>query len=246
VKSLLRATKLLLLDLASTVGFLAVFLLTNNLPLSVGLGVGLGIAQIGWQFARHKQIDTMEWLSLFLIVGSGAATLLTHDPRFVMLKPSLIYVVVGVVMLKPGWMNRYLPPVGMALVPDVAIVFGFVWAGLMFTSAALNVLVALNYSVVAWSTFMSAFAIVSKLALFLISYGVMRYVGVRRFRAMSPAERSVIQALQSATIAPARSPYPTNRRSNPSESRSAAARAASVSTASSVCARNTTRSYWPK
>ena len=37
--------------------------------------------------------------------------LLTDDPRFVMLKPTLIYCIVGTVMLKPGWMTRYLPPI---------------------------------------------------------------------------------------------------------------------------------------
>jgi intracellular septation protein A len=47
----------------------------------------------------------MEWLSLFLVLASGTATLLTDNPRFVQFKPSAIYVIVGVVMLKPGWMK---------------------------------------------------------------------------------------------------------------------------------------------
>jgi intracellular septation protein len=151
--------------MASTFFFLALYLRTNNTPLSVALGVAPGIAQIGWQFARKKPIETMEWLSLLLVVGPGAATLITNDPRLVMIKPSLIYVIV---MLKPGWMNRYLPPV--AIVPDVAFVFGFVWSGQMFFSAALNVIVALNFSVVTWASFMSIDAIVSKLGLFLSQY----------------------------------------------------------------------------
>jgi hypothetical protein len=41
-------------------------------------------------------------------VLGGAATPITDDPRVVMFKPSLIYIVVDVVMLKPVWMNRYL------------------------------------------------------------------------------------------------------------------------------------------
>jgi intracellular septation protein len=183
MKNLFAAAKLLLLDLASTFLFLVVFLLTKNLPLSVILGMALGFAQIGWQFARKKPIDTMQWMSLFLVLGFGTATLITDDPRFVMVKPSLIYVIVGVVMLKPGWMNRYLPPAALAVVADIAFIFGYVWAGLMFFSAALNVVVALNFSVVAWSAFMSVYAIVSKAALFLIQYGIMRTVGARRRRA---------------------------------------------------------------
>ncbi len=180
MKSLFAAAKLLLLDMASTFLFLVIFLLTRNLPLSVGLGMALGVAQIGWQSVCKKPIDTMQWMSLFLVLGFGTATLITDDPRVVMVKPSLIYAIVGLVMLKPGWMNRYLPPAAMAVVADIAFIFGFVWAGLMFFSAALNVVIALNFSVVAWSAFMSAYAIVSKASLFLIQYATMRYIGARR------------------------------------------------------------------
>ena len=183
MRILFHSARLLLLDMASTFLFLVLFLLTKNVPLSVTLGVALGVAQIGVQFARGNRIETMEWLSLFVVVASGAATLLTHDPRFVMIKPSVLYVIVGMVMLKPGWMNRYLPPAAKELVPDVATIFGFVWAGLMFCTAALNIVVALNFSVAAWSAVMAAFAIGSKLALFLVGYAVMRAIAVRRRRA---------------------------------------------------------------
>ena len=183
MKNLFHAGRFLLLDMASTLFFLALYLSTDSILLSVALGVALGIAQIGWQFARKKPIETMEWLSLFLVVSSGAAALITNDPRFVMIKPSLIYVIVAVVMLKPGWMNRYLPPVATEIVPDVVFIFGFAWSGLMFFSAALNVIVALNFSVVTWASFMPIYAIVSKLGLFLTQYAIMRYIGVRRRRA---------------------------------------------------------------
>jgi intracellular septation protein A len=188
MKNLFEAGKLLLLDMASTFLFLVLFLLTKNIALSVVLGMALGTAQIGWQFARNRPIDTMQWMSLFLVLGAGTATLLTDDPRFVMIKPSVIYIIVGIVMLKPGWMNRYLPPVAMEVVPDIAVIFGYVWSGLMFFSAGLNLIVALNVSVVAWASFMSIYAIVSKAALFLIAYATMRTIGVRRRRArMVPA-----------------------------------------------------------
>src|SRR5713226_2180528 len=183
MKNLFEAGKLLLLDMASTFFFLVLYLLTHNITLSVALGMALGIGQIGWQFARKRPIDTMQWMSLFLVLGSGAATLITNDPRFVMVKPSVIYTIVGIVMLKPGWMNRYLPPVAIELVPDIAFIFGFVWAGLMFFSAGLNLIVALNYSVATWSVFMSIYAIVSKAVLFLIGFATMRTIGVRRRRA---------------------------------------------------------------
>jgi intracellular septation protein len=194
VRNLLNAAKLLLLDLASTILFLGAFLLTDNIPLSVALGIALGVGQISLQLARKKPIDTMEWLSLFLVVASGSAALLTNDPRFVMFKPSLIYLIVGVVMLKPGWINRYLPPLAKAVVPDIAVILGFVWAGLMFASAAVNGFVAVNFSVVTWAWFMPLFGIVSKFVLFLISFAAMRAIGRRRLQAMPNDARDALMA----------------------------------------------------
>jgi intracellular septation protein len=190
----LKAAKLLFLDLASTILFLVVFLLTNNTILSVGLGIALGLAQIATQFVRGKPIDTMEWLSLFLVIAAGTATLLTNDPRFVLFKPTVIYAIVGVVMLKPGWMNRYLPAIARVVVPDVATVVGFLWAGLMFVSAAVNAFVALTCSVVTWAVVMPIFGIVSKVALFLIGFAAMRVIGRRRVRAMPALERDALLA----------------------------------------------------
>ena len=187
MKNLLVAGKLLLLDLASTFFFLIVYSVTKNIVLSVVLGMALGVAQIGWELARKKPIDTMQWLSLFLVMGFGTATLISNNPRFVMVKPSLIYLVVGVVMLKPEWMNRYLPPVALEVVPDIATIFGFVWSGLMFFSAVLNLIVALNFSVQTWASFMTIYGIVSKLSLFMTQYATMRLIGVRRRAQMTPA-----------------------------------------------------------
>jgi intracellular septation protein len=187
MKNLFEAGKLLLLDMASTFLFLVVYLLTRNITLSVVLGMALGAAQIGWQLARHKPIDTMQWMSLFLVLGAGTVTLLTDDPRFVMIKPSVIYIIVGIVMLKPGWMNRYLPPIAIEVVPDIAVIFGYLWAGLMFFSAGLNLIVALNFSVVTWSALMSIYGIFSKVALFLIGFVVMRTIGRRRRAGMALA-----------------------------------------------------------
>ena len=200
MKNLFNAGKLLLLDMAATLFFLALYLLTHNVQLSVVLGMGLGIAQIGWQFVRKKPIDTMQWMSLFLVLGAGTVTLITNDPRFIMIKPSVIYLIVGIVMLKRGWMNRYLPPVALELVPDIAVIIGYAWSGLMFFSAALNLIVALNVSVVTWSLTMSIYGIVSKAVMFLIGYAVMRTVAVARRRRQQPQDLTGGRAVDVAPV----------------------------------------------
>ena len=179
MKDLFAAGRFLLQDLASTILFLVLYLLTDDLFLSVGIGMALGVAQIVWALARRQTIGTMQWLSVVLIVVSGTATFFTHDPRFVMMKPTVIYCIVGVVMMRRGWMNRYLPPRAES-VKDIATAFGYAWAGLMFFSAALNIGLALSLDAKVWAAAMSAWGIASKIALFLIQYAVMTSIGKRR------------------------------------------------------------------
>jgi len=195
MKSLFRSATFLLLDMASTFFYLAVYLTTKSIPIAAVAGIGLGIAQVVWERSRGKPIETMQWMSLFLVVASAVATVLTHDPRFVMLKASAIYVIIGVVMLKPGWMNRYLPKEAIEIVPDIAFVFGFIWAGLMFLSAIVNVVAAMQLSVLAWTGFMSTYALATKLGLFGIQYTTMRFIALRRRRAAgNPGEALPAQA----------------------------------------------------
>lgn len=187
MKNLFQASKILLLDLASTLLFLAIYVLTGNLFLAVGLGMALGIAQIGWQLVHNQRVEALQWLSLVIIFASGAATFITDDPLFVMLKPSIIYVIVGMVMLKRGWMTRYLPPIAQSTVSDLAITFGYVWAGMMFFSAGLNIVLALALDVTSWAAVKSVWAIGSKVGLFGIQYAIMKSTGIRRARAMMAA-----------------------------------------------------------
>ena len=61
-----------------------------------------------------------------------------------------------------------------------ATIFGYVWAGLMFFSAAFSLIVAFNFSITTWLAFMSIYGIASKLTLFLIGYVTMRTIGIQR------------------------------------------------------------------
>ena len=188
MKNLLQAGRVLASDLASTILFLVIYLATDNLYVAVGLGMALGVAQIGWALYRRQPIGSLQLLSVVLILVSGTATLFTHDPTFVMLKPSVIYCIVGLVMLRRGWMNRYLPERA-APVADVATAFGYAWAGLMFGSAALNIALALSLDAKTWAAVMSAWGIASKIGLFLVQYAVMTAVGKRRAAAAAPTGR---------------------------------------------------------
>jgi intracellular septation protein A len=184
---LVAAARALLLDLASTIFFLALYALTHNLTLSVSLGIALAAAQIGWRLLRRERVDALQWVSAAIIVLSGAATLITHNPTFVMLKPTLIYFFVGCAMLQKGWLIRYVPPRAMEYVPDLVIASGYVWAGLMFVSAALNLVLATQTSLLVWGSVMSIWGIASKAGFGVLQYAYLRFVGRRRYLARQAA-----------------------------------------------------------
>jgi len=183
MKSLLRAGQFLALDMASTLALVVVLNLTHNIPLAAGIGIAIALGQVGFDLLRRKPVHALLWLSLVVVVGSGAATLFTQDARFIMIKPSVISVFFGLTMLKPGWMDRYLPKEAIEIVPDIAVIFGYVWAGSMFVAAALNIVLALRLDPVTWASAMSIYHTASMIGLFLIQYATMRFIGVRRHRA---------------------------------------------------------------
>jgi intracellular septation protein A len=187
VKEFLLAARALLLDMASMVVFLVVVWLTDNLYWSAAIGMAFGVAQIVWQLARRQPIEALQWLSLVQVLAAGTATLLTDNATFMMLKPSVLSVILGVVMLKRGWMKRYISPATAALVGDVAIRFGFVWAWLMFFTGALNIALALTLDTKTWSVVMSFWGLGSNIALFLAQYAVMDWIARRRTAAARTA-----------------------------------------------------------
>lgn len=171
-------------DFLSAFVFLGVYLATGNLPLAVGLAMAVGVVQFALAKWRGRRLEAMQWLSLGLVITLGAVTLITNDSRFMMAKPSFIHFAIGAVMLRPGWMDRYLPPmVRDNLPPQVIVLTGYAWAGLMFTLGLLNLYVAANYSPVAWGYFISFGAGGAKIAAFFAQYFVFQMLIRRKLRA---------------------------------------------------------------
>lgn len=183
VHPLIHAGKWLAADLLSTLMFVGLYATTHSLYVATGLAIAAGFVQIAWLNFRRSPIDAMQWMSLGLVVVFGGASLYAHDPRFIMLKPTLIYAIVGGVMLKRGWMARYQAPLALRWGRDVSVAFGYVWAGLMFATGALNLALVAHGDPKAWAWFIGVFPIASKLALFAGQYVTTRFIVVARMRA---------------------------------------------------------------
>lgn len=187
MKDLLHALKFLLFDLAATLLFFVLYHASHNMALAVAAGLALAFAQIGWELWHKKPVDAVQWMSLAVVVAGGIGALHTGNPLYVMLQPSLLYLMVGLAMLKRGWINRYLPPRAQEYLPDLGIAFGYVWACLMLFSAALNLALALSLDLKGWGMAISAWGIASKAVLMFVQFGVMKSAGRRRRLARAAA-----------------------------------------------------------
>jgi intracellular septation protein A len=183
MKNLIFAAKPLALDMGSTLLFVGVSALTHNPMLATAVAIAAGVARIAYVRARRQKVSAMQWMSLALVVVFGAATLLTHDVRFMMAKPTIVYILIGAAMMQRGWMLPYMPPSGRDLGDEILIGWGYVWAGLMFVTAALNAAFALLASFAVWSVFIAIFPAASKIALFAVQFLSIRRIAIQKHRA---------------------------------------------------------------
>lgn len=185
---LLHAARPILIDMAATFLFYGVLAATGNVVLATALGVALGIAQVAVLTLRGSPISAMQWASLGLVLVMGGATLLTKDARFILIKPTIIYAVIGAAMLQRGWMSRYMPPISAGRIPVRLVTgAGYVWAGLMFASAALNLALALTLDAKTAAGVMAAWSPVSKIVLFAGQYLLFRHIARRHALSGAPA-----------------------------------------------------------
>ncbi|MBS0294699.1 MAG: septation protein IspZ [Proteobacteria bacterium] len=171
MKDFLLAARPLIADFVSVLIFMGVTLATHNPFLATGIAMAAGLAQVLWLLATRRPVGVMQWVGLGLVAVSGTATLLSHDPRFMMFKPTLIYAIVGAAMLKPGWMLHYMPPIVRERVGERSIVgWGYAWSALMFATGVLNAAAAMDGDVTRWGLIMTIAPLASKAVLFLLQY----------------------------------------------------------------------------
>lgn len=178
------ALRQLFLDFLSAIVFLIIYSLTDDLYLATGLAIAVSVVQVTVAKVRGQRVEPMQWLVLGLVLVLCAATLISHDSRFIMIKPSLVHCAIGIVMLRPGWMGRYLPKVATESLSQRFITnAGYCWAALMFALALANVVVATSFDFRVWAWFVSVGLIGAKLVAFLVQYVVMRTTIMKKRRA---------------------------------------------------------------
>src|ERR1700716_3406998 len=170
-------------DFLSTIVFLAIYLATDNVILATSVAIAGAVGQVIYSRIKGKTLGYMTWASLALVIVLGGATLLTHDPRFVLAKPAIGHVAIGLIMLKRGWLLRYMPAIVTETIPEYVTVAGYAWAVLLFAIGAGVIAVASTGDIKLWAFYVSVVAVGAKIAAFAVQYAAFRILVTNRIRA---------------------------------------------------------------
>src|ERR1700687_3788884 len=170
-------------DFLSTIVFLVLYLITGNVVLATSVAIAGAVAQVIYSRVKAKPLGFMTWASLALVIVLGSATLLTHDPRFVLAKPAIGHFAIGMIMLKRGWLLRYMPPVVSETIPECVTTAGYAWAALMFALGLGTIAVASTGDLKLWAIYVSVVLLGAKLTAFAVQYVAFRVLVTNRIRA---------------------------------------------------------------
>ena len=173
----------LLTDFLSAIVFLVLYLATGNVVLATSVAVAGAVAQVIYSRFKGQPLGFMTYAILALVIVLGTATLLTNDPRFVLAKPSIAHFAIGLIMLKRGWMLRYMPPIVTDTIPEYVTIAGYAWAALMFVLGLGTIAVASTGDLKLWALYVSVVLIGAKLIAFAVQYVAFRWLITTRLRA---------------------------------------------------------------
>ena len=183
VTNMRTAVTQLVSDFLSAIVFLILYGTTDNLYIATAAAIAVSLGQFTFFKWMGRPVDAMQWLVLGLVLVLGAATLITQDSRFIMAKPSIIHFAIGAIMLKRGWMTRYLPPIAQDNLPAQAVVIaGYAWAALMILLGVMNLIIAASFEFRIWAWFISVGALGAKVIAFLLQYTIFRTLIRRRLQ----------------------------------------------------------------
>jgi intracellular septation protein len=173
----------LLADFLSAIVFLVLYLSTGNVVLATSAAIAGALAQVVYSRIKRQPLGFMTYASVALVIVLGTATLLTSDPRFVLAKPSIAHFAIGAIMLKRGWLLRYMPPIVTETIPEYVTFAGYAWAVLMFALGAGTIAIASTGDLKLWAFYVSVVLIGAKLVAFAVQYVVFRLLVTNRLRA---------------------------------------------------------------
>ena len=125
---------------------------------ATGVAIAATILQLAYMRIKTGKTEPMQWVSLAIIVVFGGATLLAHNENFIKWKPTVLYWVMGTVLLIGQLVFnknfiRTLMGTQIQLPDPVWKNLNWGWTGFFAVMGALNLWVAFNFDTDTWVNF---------------------------------------------------------------------------------------------
>ncbi|MFZ2726952.1 MAG: septation protein A [Methylococcaceae bacterium] len=137
------------------------------------------IVLVGYTWFRYRKVETMQWVTLALVVIMGGATLILHDEQFVKWKLSIIEWLFGLVFLGSQFVGE--KPVvermmssSLSLPAKVWKRLNLMWASFFISVGFLNFYVMYHYNTEDWVTF-KTFGVPSLMVIFIVLQMIFLY-----------------------------------------------------------------------
>ncbi len=137
------------------------------------------IVQVGYAWFKYRKVETMQWITLILVVVMGGLTLILHDEQFVKWKLSIIEWLFGVAFLgsqfigKKPFIERMMSS-QLTLPAPIWKALNLCWAAFFIGVGCLNVYVMFHYDTNDWVTF-KTFIVPSMMAVFIVLQMIFLY-----------------------------------------------------------------------
>ena len=146
-----------LIDFFPIALFVAAYKLTDIYTATAVL-MGATLVQTGIIYAIDRKLQTLQKVTLVLVIVFGVLTLVLHDERFIKWKPTVLYTSMAIVLAAAlwGWKKNFLQIMlsSQLSLPDAvwARLTG-IWVSYFLFMAAINGYVAAYYSTEDWVNF---------------------------------------------------------------------------------------------
>jgi intracellular septation protein len=142
---------------------------------ATGVFIVVSLLHIAWNRYFHGKVETMQWVTLGLVVLFGGATLLLHDPLYFKWKPTVVNWLFAAAFLGSGlFMERSLLQRMMdhavSLPQAVWKRLNLAWVVFFIAAGTANIYVAYNYAEDTWVNF-KLFGMLGLTLAFMIAQG---------------------------------------------------------------------------
>ncbi|PIT14072.1 septation protein A [Snodgrassella alvi] len=137
--------------------FFATYVLTKNIILATEVAIVAGIIQAAWCLFKYRRLQTMQWVSLLLVVVMGGATIYLKDPRFIKWKPTALFWIMSIGLMISHLCDKNVlkSTIGKEIsLPEPAWrKLTCAWVIFLLALGALNLWVAFNFTEAQWVNF---------------------------------------------------------------------------------------------